>query len=98
MTIREIPLLAIPSQTFNVSLGSQPCKINLYEKTQGVFMDVYVLNRPIVQGAICLDRVRIVRHSYLGFVGNLGFIDTQGRDNPVYAGFGSRFKLLYETE
>ena len=51
----------------------------------------------IVAGMICLDRVRIVRHEYLGFIGNLVFIDTQGTSDPEYTGFGSRYLLIYET-
>jgi hypothetical protein len=32
---------------------------------------------------------------YLGFVGNVMFIDTQGSSDPHAAGLGSRFQLVY---
>jgi hypothetical protein len=37
----------------------------------------------------------IVRNTYLGFVGDIAFLDTQGQDDPVYTGLGSRFILVY---
>jgi hypothetical protein len=44
---------------------------------------------------MCMDRVKLVRHAYLGFIGNLGFIDTQGKTDPDYTGFGARYQLIY---
>lgn len=37
----------------------------------------------------------IVRSAYLGFIGDLAFIDTQGTSDPIYAGLGTRFQLVY---
>jgi hypothetical protein len=37
----------------------------------------------------------MVRETYLGFIGDLSFTDTQGTSDPVYTGLGSRFVLLY---
>lgn len=90
-----IPLTATPSQEFSVTLGNQLCRIKVYQKSTGLFLDLFVSDRPIVQGALCRDRVRIVRHAYLGFVGDLAFIDTMGRADPEYAGLGDRFQLGY---
>lgn len=90
-----VPLRPVPNQTLNVGLGGQNCKLNIFQKGRAVFMDVYVNNALIVAGALCLDRNRIVRSAYLGFVSDLIFVDTQGTSDPDYAGLGSRFQLLY---
>lgn len=93
--MQVIPLSATPSQTLNVLLASQNCKINVYQKSTGVFLDLYVNDAPIVTGVICRDRVKLVRYGYIGFVGDLAFVDTQGANDPEHAGFGSRFLLTY---
>lgn len=94
-TSTEIPLVAIAAQTLNVNLSGQPCKINLYQKTNGLYADVSVLNQPIVTAMLCRDRVGLVRHAYLGFIGSLAFVDTQGKSTPYYTGLGARFRLVY---
>lgn len=91
----QIPISAVPSQTLAVLLGSQPCQIKLYQKSTGVFLDLMVTNAPIVTAALCLDRARVVRHKYLGFVGDLAIFDTKGKRDPDYTGFGTRYVLVY---
>lgn len=92
-----IPLQPFPSQTLNVSLAGQACTIAIYQKTTGVFLDLTVAGVSRVSGVLCHDRVRLVRQAYLGFVGDLSFIDTQGSDDPQYTGMGSRWVLAYLT-
>lgn len=53
-----------------------------YENANPVFMDLYVNNISIVGGVLCLNRTKIVRDTYLGFIGDLAFIDTQGNEDP----------------
>jgi hypothetical protein len=48
-----------------------------------------------VTTVLCHDRVRLVRSAYLGFVGDLAFVDTQGHADPQYQDLGSRFVLAY---
>jgi hypothetical protein len=91
----QIPISAVPSQTLSVLLGGQLCRINLYQKSTGVFLDLLVNNAPMVTAALCLDRARVVRHKYLGFVGGLVMVDTKGKSDPDYSGFGSRYVLVY---
>ncbi|AMM14250.1 hypothetical protein AX768_09225 [Burkholderia sp. PAMC 28687] len=93
--MKSIPISATPSQKLNSVLGGQNCQLKVYQKTTGLYVDVYVNNAPIVQGAIARDRVRIVRHAYLGFVGDLAFVDTQGTSDPQSTGLGSRYSLIY---
>jgi hypothetical protein len=90
-----IPLAAKPSQTLSVLLAGQNCQIKVYAKTTGVYLDLYVNNQAVVTGQVCRDRVAIVRQTYLGFIGDLSFFDTQGVDDPEYTGFGGRWQLIY---
>ena len=90
-----IPLNPVPNQTLNIQLGGQDCDLNVTQSFFGVFVDVYVSNAPIIVGVLCENRNRIVRSAYLGFIGDLAFVDTQGSDNPFYTGLGVRFQLLY---
>jgi hypothetical protein len=93
--MKAIPISATPSQKLSSVLGGQNCQFKVYQKTTGLYVDVYVNNAPIVQGAIARDRVRIVRHAYLGFVGDLAFVDTQGTSDPESTGLGSRYAFIY---
>ena len=90
-----IPLKAIPSQQFAITLGGQDYTINVYQKNTGLFLDLYVGNSSIILSQICLDRVKLVRYAYLGFIGDLSFMDTQGVDDPYYTGIGDRYQLMY---
>lgn len=92
-----VPLLDTPAQVFNVLLANQFCRLNLYQKSTGFFMDLYVQDALIAGGAVCEDRNRIVRDTHLGFQGNLVFTDTQGYTDPVPPGLGTRYLLYYLT-
>lgn len=90
-----IPTSPVPSQSMSVTLAGQNCKINLYQKDTLTFLDLFVDGAPIVQAAVCRDRVNVVRQPYLGFIGGLVICDTQGVSDPDYTGMGSRFLLIY---
>ena len=91
----EVPIQATPSQVVNIAIGGQACALNVYAKSAGVFMDVYVSGSLIVGGVICQNFNRIVRDAYLGFVGDFSWWDTQGSSDPTYDGFGTRYVLTY---
>lgn len=90
-----IPLQALPNQVVTVSLANQTCQISVYQLSPGLFCNVYVNNVLVVAGVICQNINRIVREAYLGFIGDLIFMDLQGDTDPYYTGLGSRFQLLY---
>ena len=91
-----IPLIPTPSQKLSVILGPQDSQILVEQKGDYMYLSLAVNNKPVINTVICRDRVRLVRYAYLGFVGNLAFVDTQGTDDPHYTGLGSRFILVYE--
>lgn len=91
----QIPISAVPSQSLTAMLGGQLCQIKLYQKSTGVYLDLAVNDAPIVTASLCVDRARLVRHEYLGFTGDLVVVDTAGTSDPDYAGFGTRYVLMY---
>lgn len=94
-----VPLQALAAQQVNVTLGGQACTIQVAQKTTGMFLNLYVNNILVIGGVICEVGNRIVRSAYLGFIGDIGFIDTQAASDPVdlveYTGIGTRFFLVY---
>lgn len=97
MTYQLIPLTQVASQSFTILLGQQQCAINIYQLSTGLYCDVVVDQVNIVTAMLCLNLVGLVRSAYLGFSGQLGFLDTQGSDNPDYSGLGTRFQLVYQS-
>lgn len=93
--MQQINITAVPSQTVEVTLAGQDCTIVLQQKEQGLLIDLTMGGVKLTSGQVCRDRVRIVRHAYLGFVGDLSFVDTQGTSDPEYSGLGTRYVLGY---
>jgi len=93
--MKVIPLQAVPSQSVDTILGGQNCKVNIYQLSTGLFFDLYLNDLPIIVGRICRDRCKLVRYAYLGFTGDLTFVDAQGLSDPEYSGIGTRYVLVY---
>lgn len=53
-----------------------------YRNVNPVFLDLYVGTTLVIGGTIVLTNVRIVRNAYLGFIGDLILLDTQGNADP----------------
>ena len=95
-----VPLQAVPNQTVAVPLDGQSCRVNVYQRTSGVYMDVLLDgedNPVIILNVLCEHANRIIRNAYLGFIGDFVFFDLQGASDPVYTGFGDRYQLVYLT-
>lgn len=90
-----VPIQPLPNQNFQATLGGQQVNMTVFQTDYGLFANVTSDNVSIVNGAICEDDNRLVRDAYLGFIGDLMFVDTQGNDDPVYFGLGSRWQLVY---
>ena len=95
--MQTVPLQSVPSQSTKVVLGGQNCQILVYQKPQGVFVDINADGVDISVGTIARDAVPLVSREYAGFSGNLLFIDSQGSADPSYDGLGDRFALVYLT-
>lgn len=93
--MKTIPLTDTGAQIVSVTLGGQACRIEVYQRRTGLFLDLYRDDTLVIGGAACRDRVRVLRDAYHQFDGDLAFEDTQGTDDPTTPGLGSRFVLLY---
>ena len=76
------------------------------EKAEIAFMVEGLTHGTVTEGQIAasaklscdiVKRNRIVRDTYLGFLGDLAFFDLQGEDDPYYTGLGDRWVLGYLT-
>jgi len=92
-----VSLKPVPSQTLNVALGSQQCSLKVYQRFYGLYVDLYVNNALVIGGVVGQNLNRIVRSTYLNFVGDFIFVDSQGLDDPAYSDLGSRFFFFYLT-
>lgn len=99
--MQVVPLQPVPNQALQVQLANQPVGITLQQTAYGLFINIYLNSTLVVGGVWCQNLNRIVRDAYLGLVGDLAFIDTQGNADPDYTGLGgstARFQLMYLTE
>ena len=92
-----IPLQATPSLTVSVTLNGQNCQVDTYQKSTGLFLDLYVNNTLILAGILGRDRRLMLMNAYLGFSGDLMWLDNQGTTDPSYLGIGpgGRYSLIY---
>ncbi|EAA8256840.1 hypothetical protein AH633_002520 [Salmonella enterica subsp. enterica] len=86
------------SQTLSINLAGQLCVIRLIQRESFMYMDLTANGNPIMQGVPCLYGNKMVGYSYLGFKGDLVFIDNDGQNDPFYEGLGSRYILYYIEE
>ncbi|MFT8957750.1 MAG: hypothetical protein ABF917_08675, partial [Gluconobacter oxydans] len=97
MTAVQIPLNATASQTLNVILNQQLVRLDVYQRSTGLYMDVWLNDTQIVAGAICQNLNPVVHADYLGLGGDFVFVDTQGSADPTYDGLGDRYVLTFVT-
>lgn len=90
-----VPVQALPNQTLQSQLGGQAIILAIYQTTFGLFMDVTNNGVLTIAGVICENGNRIVRDVYLGLIGDFAWFDTQGTNDPIYIGLGSRYVLIY---
>lgn len=96
-----VPLKAVPSQVLKTTLNSQVCTIALRQLGDWMYFTLNLPGKSVVSNVMCLNRVLMVRESYLGLVGDFAFVDLQGTTDPVYTGLGSpgdnatRYALAY---
>ena len=93
----KIPVIAEPSQRFQVLLDGQDCTIKLYQRGQRLYMDLSVGGNAVCAGAVCLNKADIVQFPSRWFKGVLFFMDAQGDTAPQWEGLGTRYHLHFEA-
>lgn len=96
--IVEIPLQPVPSQAVQVALNGQPCLVTLRQLDGRQYLSLSVNGTVMCQNVLLQDRSYVVRAPYLGLVGDVAAVDTQGADAPAYTGWGTRWRLLYNPD
>jgi hypothetical protein len=92
----QVPLAAVPSQQFGITLDGQNCTISVYQKTTGLYFDMLFNGAPFTSTVRCLNEARLCEdRQYLGFEGDFLFYDAQGDSDPDYTGLAGRFVLIY---
>ena len=90
-----IPLKPVANQATTVMLGGQVIRVAIREMTTGVYLTAWLDNVIIQSGILCLDRVRMMSSNYDQFIGGFMFMDSQGLEDPVSTGIGTRWNLYY---
>ena len=94
----KIPLENIPSQKLRVVLDGQNCTLLIYYRFGNIYLDLYVGDEVVQQGAICPNRASIITRANSIFTGSLHFLDLLADDPPDYNLYNDRFILLYVAE
>lgn len=99
MTTQVVPLAPVPSQTLSLVLAGQNCAIQVTTLSTGLYFSLSLDGVPVCVNTVCRNLARLLlNRGYTGFVGDLVFVDSQGEDDPVYTGLGSRFLLIYNDD
>lgn len=94
-----VPTQPVASQVFSVLLDNQQVRIRLRQLNTGLFMNLESEGEEIIGLVVCQNLNRIVRNKYLGFIGDLVFLDSTGAGaDPYYTGLSSRWQLIYLEE
>ena len=94
--LQLVPLVNIPAQEISLVLNNQDCTIAVYMRGTHLYADLIVNDQQIVSGMLCHTGQPVVAYEYMDFSGNLYWVDTQGQEDPVYEGIGTRFYLVYD--
>ena len=94
--MQQIPIRAVSNQTLFTTLGSQDVQINIRQRITGVYFDLYLSNTRLVSAVYGRNMTPMVVDAYLGFVGDVMWVDTLGlNQDPVWSGLGTQFALVY---
>ena len=95
--MKKIPLSPVPAQSFKIKLSDQNCVIRVYYRFGNTYLDLTVGGVVVCTGAICRDRQNIIQIANNAFSGALLFVDMLGASDPLYTGFGERWRLFYKA-
>lgn len=95
--MKKIPLSPVPAQSLKVKLEGQNCEMRVYYRFGSTYMDLTVGGVVVVTGAICRNRQNIIQIAQNAFSGSLFFMDMLGEADPLYSGFGERWRLFYKA-
>lgn len=95
MTVITLPVVATASQTLNAVVNRQFVRLDLYQRSTGLYLNLWQGNALTVAGALCQNLRPILHADYLGLGGDFVFVDTEGASDPTYDGLGTRYRLTF---
>ena len=93
----KIPLSPAPAQSLKVKLAGQNCEMRIYYRFGSIYLDLTVGGVVVCTGAICRDRQNIIQIAQNAFQGQIFFVDMLGTSDPLYSGFGERWRLFFKA-
>lgn len=95
-----VPLIATSNQELQIVLDEQNCTIHFYQLGDYFFLDLYIDDATVIEGAIVQPKCGIVPSPSI-FKGQLYILDTlnplERQDLPTVDDLGDRFELVYLT-
>lgn len=90
-----------PNQEFMMLLDGQSCTVNIYERDNRLYMDLYMDGEAVQLGSMLQPRAPTVTRTDRKFRGNIRVVDMSSEPDkqamPFYQGLGSRFEIYYLT-
>lgn len=96
----NIPIVAVPNQSFSVVLEQQNCKINLLTRGDIIYFDLFLNNQAIILGRqINISPILPYKYIQQKFNGNFIILNNDGNldTTPNYRLFGISQSLIYYT-
>lgn len=96
MTLKTVPLNAIPWQKLSIVLNDQACSIEVRQIGARLYASLTADGETIIVNALAVNGGRVNLYPHPAFSGVLRWLDTVGDEPPQYEGLGSRWLLCYE--
>ena len=93
-----LPVKNIPNQRFSAVLDNQNCTLEIFQRFDRLYLNLFVDDTAVVLGVICHNNLGITAVDTLAFRGMLYFTDVQGNSDPQYEGLGTRYCLVFVPE
>jgi hypothetical protein len=93
MVLTEIPLKSLPNQTFSTLVNNQQLTIDLYQRNEYLFCNIYLNATLIVDAMKCNNAVYLNQYPTLlkGYL----FFYTNSKEEPTYLTLGTDAHLFY---
>lgn len=92
-----LPVRPEPNQRFSIVLNDQNCTVELFQRYDRLYLNLYVDDTAVVSGVVCLNQQNLIIPTTTKFIGYLYFADTLGNSAPQWEELGTRYELIYAS-
>lgn len=96
MTIREIPLTAIPHQLVATIVNGQAVQIEVRQMGSSLYTSCMVDGVQINRNVRAVNHGEVLPWSDFRVGSQIEWVDTQGDDDPQFDGLGSRWLMCFD--